>query len=63
MAHINLCIQVFERLEDENAACHWFSEAHRHFPVNLNVISWLGVWYVKREMYDQAIEYFSQVGY
>ena len=51
---------MYERLEDENTACHWYSEAHRHYPVNLNVISWLGVWYVKREMYDQAIEFFSQ---
>lgn len=52
--------QVYEKLEDENTACHWMTEAHRHFPVNLNVISWLGVWYVKREMYEQAIEFFSQ---
>ena len=51
---------VFERLEDDNTACHWHTEAHRHYPVNLNVISWLGVWYVKREMYDQAIEYFER---
>ena len=28
--------------------------------MNLNVISWLGVWYVKREMYEQAIEFFSR---
>lgn len=51
---------VYERLEDENTACHWQTEAHRHYPVNLNVISWLGVWYVKREMYEQAIEYFQR---
>lgn len=58
----NLCnkiAQVYERLEDENTACHWQSESHRKFPVNLAVISWLGVWYVKREMYEQAIEYFD----
>jgi intraflagellar transport protein 88 len=52
--------QVYEKLDDENTACHWMTEAHRHFPVNLNVISWLGVWYVKREMYEQAIEFFEQ---
>lgn len=59
----NVCIrlgQVYEKLEDDNTACHWHTEAHRYFPVNLNVISWLGVWYVKREMYEQAIEYFEQ---
>lgn len=40
---------------DDNLACHWHTEAHRYYPVNLNVTSWLGVWYVKREMYEQAI--------
>lgn len=52
--------QVFEKLDDDNTACHWRTEAHRHYPVNLNNISWLGVWYVKREMYEQAIEYFER---
>ena len=59
----NLCSRlglVYEKMEDENVACHWQTEAHRHYPVNLNVISWLGVWYVKREMYEQAIEYFER---
>jgi intraflagellar transport protein 88 len=52
--------QIYEKLQDDNTACHWHTEAHRCFPVNLNVTSWLGVWYVKREMYEQAIEYFRQ---
>lgn len=59
----NVCVrlgQVYEKLEDETTSCHWYTEAHRHYPVNLNVISWLGVWYVKREMYEQAIDYFSR---
>ena len=59
----NLCCRlgaVYEKLEDESSACHWYTEAHRFSPVNLNVISWLGVWYVKREMYEQAIEYFER---
>ena len=59
----NLCSRlglVYEKLEDDSTACHWHTEAHRYSPVNLNVISWLGVWYVKREMYEQAIEYFER---
>lgn len=52
--------QIYEKLQDDNTACHWHTEAHRSYPVNLNVTSWLGVWYVKREMYEQAIEYFQQ---
>jgi len=59
----NICSklgQIYEKLEDENTANHWQMESHRHFPVNLTVISWLGVWYVKREMYEQAIEFFEK---
>jgi intraflagellar transport protein 88 len=59
----NLCCRlglVYERLEDDSTACHWHTEAHRYSPVNLNVISWLGVWYVKREMYEEAIDYFER---
>lgn len=59
----NVCCklgQIYEKLQDDNTACHWHTEAHRYFPVNLNVTSWLGVWYVKREMYEQAIDYFER---
>jgi uncharacterized protein HemY len=28
--------------------------------VNLDVISWLGVWYVKSELYEKAIEFFER---
>lgn len=51
--------QIYEKLQEDSTACHWHTEAHRYYPVNLNVTSWLGVWYVKREMYEQAIEYFK----
>ena len=34
-------------------------EAHRFYPINLEVISWLGVWYVKSELYEKAIEFFD----
>ena len=33
--------QVYEKMEDENTACHWHTEAHRHYPVNLNVIRYV----------------------
>jgi intraflagellar transport protein 88 len=58
----NLCSKIamiYDRLQDDNTSCHWQTESFRKSPVNLAVISWLGVWYVKREMYEQAIEYFN----
>ena len=36
------------------------AQSYRYFPVNLDVISWLGVWYVKSELYEKAIEFFER---
>ncbi len=30
------------------------------YPVSMEVISWLGVWYVKNQLYEKAIEYFER---
>jgi intraflagellar transport protein 88 len=37
----NLCAklgQVYEKMEDDNSACHWMMESNKCYPVNLNVI-------------------------
>lgn len=34
-------------------------ESHRVFPVNMDVISWLGAYHVKSEVYEKAIPYFD----
>jgi len=44
----------------EEQVYQYTSEAYRVFPVNLEVISWLGVWYVKSEMYEKAISFFQR---
>jgi len=44
----------------EAQAFHFAAESYRIFPVNLEVISWLGVWYVKSELYERAVEFFSR---
>ncbi|KAL7692215.1 putative 43kDa postsynaptic protein [Plasmopara halstedii] len=52
--------QIFNKDDDETQAFHYHLESYRHFPVNLDVISWLGVWYVKSELYEKAIQFFEQ---
>jgi intraflagellar transport protein 88 len=52
--------QIFAKDDDETQAFHYHFEAYRYFPVNLEVISWLGVWYVKSELYEKAIEFFER---
>ncbi|RHY07859.1 hypothetical protein DYB25_000943 [Aphanomyces astaci] len=52
--------QIFNKDDDETQAFHFHLESYRHFPVNLDVISWLGVWYVKSELYEKAIQFFER---
>lgn len=47
------------RLDDEARALHYYSEAHRLWPVDLDVISWLGAHHVRGEVYERAVPYFE----
>ena len=38
---------------------HTPQESHRVFPVNMDVLSWLGAYHVKNEVYEKAIPYFD----
>ena len=40
--------QIYSREEDEAQAFHYHLEAYRYFPVNMEVISWLGAYYSLR---------------
>ena len=46
--------------QEESQGFHYQLESYRHYPVNLDVISWLGVWFVKHEMYEKSIHYFER---
>jgi len=52
--------QIFNKEDDESQAFHYHLESYRHYPVSLDVISWLGVWYVKSELYEKAIHFFER---
>lgn len=52
--------RVYNKRDDQTNAFHYHKESYRYFPVDLDVISWLGVWYVKQEFYEQAITFFER---
>lgn len=52
--------QLSNCVEDKSHALHCHIESYRQHPVNLEVASWLGVWYVKSEMYSEAIHFFER---
>lgn len=52
--------QIYSREEDEAQAFHYHLEAYRYFPVNMEVISWLGAYFVKNELYEKAMQFFER---
>jgi len=51
---------LFNKAGDETQAFHYHLESYRYWPVDMNVITWLGIYYVKQEMYESAIPFFSR---
>merc|ERR1711988_1020191 len=52
--------QIYSREEDEAQAFHYHLEAYRYYPVNMEVISWLGAYFVKNELYEKAMQFFER---
>ncbi len=46
-------------LNDEGQSFHYHLESYRFYPSNLDTIGWLAIWFVKLEMYDEAVHYFK----
>jgi intraflagellar transport protein 88 len=45
---------------DESQAFHYYLEAYRYNQGNMDVISWLGAYFVKNEVYDKATQFFER---
>jgi tetratricopeptide (TPR) repeat protein len=48
------------RDDDESQAYQCHLESFRNYPVDMEVISWLGAYHVKSEMYEEAMQYFQR---
>jgi len=51
---------LLARDDDESQAFTYHSISYKHYPVDMEVISWLGAYFVKSEMYEKAIDYFQK---
>ena len=45
---------------DETQAFQYYLDAYRYYQVNMDVISWLGAYFVKNEVYDKAMQFFER---
>lgn len=51
---------LYARRGDDTQAFHYYLEAFRYYQVNMDVISWLGAYFVSNEVYDKAIQFFQR---
>ncbi|KAF4651238.1 hypothetical protein FOZ61_010637 [Perkinsus olseni] len=52
--------QLYELEGNEVEAYHNYKESYRHWPLDLNVITWLGVYYVKKDLFESAVPLFMR---
>jgi len=51
---------ICARDEDDHQALHYYTESYKLYPVNLETISWLGIYYVRSELYEKASHFFER---
>ncbi|KAH9593042.1 Tetratricopeptide repeat [Trypanosoma melophagium] len=51
---------IYAREGDDSQAFHYYLEAYRYYQVNMDVIAWLGAYFVKNEVYDKSIQFFER---
>ena len=47
-------------MDEESPALHNHLESYRYLPVDMDVIAWLGAYFVKNEVYEKAMQYFAR---
>ncbi|KAL7531684.1 hypothetical protein ACHAXR_004171 [Thalassiosira sp. AJA248-18] len=52
--------QLYAEAKDESQGLHYQLESFRHYPIDLDIISWIGTWFVQQEMYEKSCYFFQQ---
>jgi tetratricopeptide (TPR) repeat protein len=51
---------LYANENDEAQSYSSYLESFRYYPINIDVISWLGLYFVKHEIYEKALLYFER---
>jgi intraflagellar transport protein 88 len=52
--------KMYAKDNDETNSYNCYLEAYKYYPVILDVISWLGLYFVNSELYEKALPYFEK---
>jgi len=51
---------IYAKESDESQSFNYYLESYKNYPINLDVISWLGFYFVKNDIYEKALAYFER---
>jgi intraflagellar transport protein 88 len=51
---------LYTKEGDESNSYNAYLESYRYYPINMDVVSWLGLYFVKHEIYEKALQYFER---
>lgn len=52
---------LYVKCDDEFKVLYYYSEFYRVYFVNMDIMLWLGVYYVKNEVYEKVMFFFDFV--
>lgn len=50
---------IYQKMGDDAQSLAYYQDAHRVYPADMNVISWLGAYYVQSDLFEKAMPYFE----
>jgi intraflagellar transport protein 88 len=51
---------LYSKKNDESQAYNSYLESYKYYPINMDVVSWLGLYFVRHEIYEKALAYFER---
>ncbi|KAK3741791.1 hypothetical protein QZH41_001560 [Actinostola sp. cb2023] len=52
--------EIYDNEQDKSQAFQYHYESYRYFPSNIDIISWLGAYYIDSQFCEKAIHYFER---
>ncbi|MEE6522103.1 hypothetical protein FKM82_020501 [Ascaphus truei] len=52
--------ELYDTEGDKSQAFQYYYESYRYFPSNIEVIEWLGAYYIDTQFCEKAIQYFER---
>ncbi|KAL3182492.1 hypothetical protein MRX96_007177 [Rhipicephalus microplus] len=52
--------EIYDLQGEKQLAFQYQSDSYRYLPSNIDIIDWLGAYYIESQLYEKAIKYFEK---